>query len=282
MDSGDGGARAGAPGGQAPGAAPDGQAAGTPAAGLLRGDGRTALVTGSSRGIGRETARVLGELGYGVAVHYAASAGPAEELVAEITAAGGEATAFQADVADSAACQELIKSVVGRFGGLDVLVNNAGITRDGLVLRMKDEDWRSVIDTDLSAAFYLARTALRHLLKVDAGRIVNISSVVALRGNPGQANYVAAKAGLIGLTKALAREYGGRGVTVNAVAPGFIESDMTDALPTEVSERYLQEIPAGRFGTPRDVANAVAFLASTAAGYVNGQTLAVDGGMVMP
>src|SRR5690606_27256741 len=166
--------------------------------------------------------------------------------------------------------------------GLDVLVNNAGITRDGLALRMKDDDWRSVIDTDLSAAFYLSRTALRHLLKSSAGRIVNVSSVVALRGNAGQANYVAAKAGLIGLTKALAREYGSRGLTVNAVAPGFIESDMTDALPEDVRERYLQEIPAGRFGSTRDVAHAIAYLASEAAGYVNGQTLAVDGGMVMP
>ncbi len=244
--------------------------------------GRTALVTGSSRGIGRETAALLGTLGYRVAVHYASSAGPADEVVAELRAAGCDAEAFQADVASPEACQELIKAVADRFGGLDVLVNNAGITRDGLALRMKDDDWRSVIDTDLSAAFYLSRTALRHLLKSSAGRIVNVSSVVALRGNAGQANYVAAKAGLIGLTKALAREYGSRGLTVNAVAPGFIESDMTDALPEDVRERYLQEIPAGRFGSTRDVAHAIAYLASEAAGYVNGQTLAVDGGMVMP
>lgn len=249
---------------------------------MMEGEGRTVVVTGSSRGIGRDTAALLGELGYRVAVHYASSAGPAEELVAALRAKGGEAEAFRADVSDPGACQELIKSVVDRFGGLDVLVNNAGITRDGLAVRMKDEDWRSVIDTDLSSAFYLSRTALRYLLKSETGRIVNVSSVVALRGNAGQANYVAAKAGLIGLTKALAREYGGRGVTVNAVAPGFIESDMTDALPEEVRERYLQEIPAGRFGSTRDVAHAVAYFASAAAGYVNGQTLAVDGGMVMP
>ena len=249
---------------------------------MMEGEGRTVVVTGSSRGIGRDTAALLGALGYKVAVHYASSAGPAEELVAALRAKGGEAEAFQADVSDPGACQELIKSVVDRFGALDVLVNNAGITRDGLALRMKDEDWRSVIDTDLSSAFYLSRTALRYLLKSETGRIVNVSSVVALRGNAGQANYVAAKAGLIGLTKALAREYGGRGVTVNAVAPGFIESDMTDALPEEVRERYLLEIPAGRFGNARDVAHAVAYLASAAAGYVNGQTLAVDGGMVMP
>jgi len=248
----------------------------------MQGDGRVVLVTGSSRGIGRETAARLGELGYRVAVHYASSAAPAEELVARLRDAGGEAEAFKADVADPAACADLVKAVVERFGALDALVNNAGITRDGLAVRMKDEDWRAVIDTDLSAAFYLARAALRHLLRSEAGRIVNVSSVVALRGNAGQANYVAAKAGLIGLTKALAREYGGRGVTVNAVAPGFIESDMTDALPAELRQRYLQEIPAGRFGKPSDVAHAVAFLLSREAGYVNGQTLAVDGGMVMP
>lgn len=248
----------------------------------MQGDGRVVLVTGSSRGIGRETAARLGELGYRVAVHYASSAAPAEELVARLRDAGGEAEAFKADVADPAACADLVKAVVERFGALDALVNNAGITRDGLAVRMKDEDWRAVIDTDLSAAFYLSRAALRHLLRSEAGRIVNVSSVVALRGNAGQANYVAAKAGLIGLTKALAREYGSRGVTVNAVAPGFIESDMTDALPAELRQRYLQEIPAGRFGKPSDVAHAVAFLLSREAGYVNGQTLAVDGGMVMP
>ncbi len=248
----------------------------------MQGDQRVVLVTGSSRGIGRETAAHLGENGYRVAVHYVSSSAAADELVAQLRERGADAEAFQADVADPDAAQGLVKDVVARFGGLDVLVNNAGITRDGLALRMKDEDWRSVMDTNLSAAFFLSRTALRHLLKSEHPRIVNVSSVVALRGNAGQANYVAAKAGLIGLTKALAREYGGRGVTVNAVAPGFIESDMTDALPTELRERYLAEIPAGRFGTPRDVAHAVAFLASPAAGYVNGQTLAVDGGMVMP
>jgi len=248
----------------------------------MQGEGRVVLVTGSSRGIGRETAAYLGERGYRVAVHYASSATPAEELVARLKEVGGDAEAFQADVADPEACTALVKAVAERFGALDALVNNAGITRDGLALRMKDDDWRQVIDTDLSAAFYLSRAALRYLLKSETGRIVNVSSVVALRGNAGQANYVAAKAGLIGLTKALAREYGGRGVTVNAVAPGFIESDMTDALPEELRRRYLQEIPAGRFGAPRDVAHAVAFLVSREAGYVNGQTLAVDGGMVMP
>lgn len=243
---------------------------------------RVALVTGSSRGIGRATALRLGELGYRVAVHYSSSEAAAAEVREKITVSGAEAEAFEADVADPEACQALVKAVVERFGGLDVLVNNAGITRDGLVLRMKDDDWRSVIDTNLSAAFYLSRTALRSMLKSTAGRIVNVSSVVALRGNAGQANYIAAKAGLVGLTKALAREYGGRGITVNAVAPGFIESDMTASLSDELREAYLREIPAGRFGSLADVANAIAFLVSEEAGYVNGQTLAVDGGMVMP
>lgn len=223
----------------------------------------------------------FGRLGYQVAVHYVSSAGPADEVVAAIRAAGGEAHAFGADVADPAACQELIKSVTKQFGGLDVLVNNAGITRDGLVLRMKDDDWQAVLDTNLSSAFYLSKAALRGMLKSGTGRIVNLTSVVALRGNAGQANYISSKAGLIGLTKALATEYAGKGVTVNAVAPGFIESDMTDALSPELKEAYMQQIPAGRFGAPEDVAAVVAFLASVEAGYVNGQTVAVDGGMVM-
>jgi len=242
---------------------------------------RVVLVTGSSRGLGRAMAETFGRRGYDVAVHYVSSAGPADEVVQAVIAAGGRAHAFGADVADPAACQELIKAVTEEFGALDVLVNNAGVTKDTLVLRMKDDDWQRVLNTNLSSAFYLARGALRGMLRTGFGRVVNVSSVVALRGNPGQANYVAAKAGLIGLTKALAREYAAKGVTVNAVAPGFIESDMTAALTPELRDAYLKEIPAGRFGTPQDVANAVAFLASDEAAYVNGQTLVVDGGMVM-
>jgi len=244
--------------------------------------GRVVLVTGSSRGLGKAMAEEFGRQGYRVAVHYVASAGPAEEVAARIRAGGGEADAFGADVADAAACQGLVKAVTERFGALDVLVNNAGITRDTLAIRMKDDDWRAVLDTNLSSAFYLARAALRGMLRAGFGRIVNISSVVGIRGNVGQANYVTAKAGLIGLTKALAREYAAKGITVNTVAPGFIESDMTAELAPELREAYLREIPAGRFGTPEDVARVVAFLASGAAAYVNGQTLAVDGGMVMP
>ncbi len=239
------------------------------------------LVTGSSRGLGRAMAERFGNDGYRVAVHYVSSAGPAEEVAAAIRASGGEAQAFGADVADPEACQELIKSVTRHFGSLDVLVNNAGITRDGLVLRMKDDDWQAVLNTNLSSAFYLSRAALRGMLKSGTGRIINLTSVVAMRGNAGQANYISSKAGLIGLTRALATEYAAKGVTVNAVAPGFIESDMTAGLSAELKDGYLQQIPAGRFGAPEDVAAVVAFLASVEAGYVNGQTLAVDGGMVM-
>lgn len=246
------------------------------------GSARAALVTGSSRGLGRAIALELGRRGYRVAVHYVHGEAPARETAEAIRAVGGEAEAFAADVADPGACQQLVKDVTAAFGSLEVLVNNAGITRDTLALRMKPEDWQSVIDTNLSAAFHLSKAALRGMLRGNAGRIVNISSIVGIRGNVGQANYVAAKAGLIGLTKALAREYGGRGVTVNAVAPGFIESDMTDRLPEELKRAYLAEIPAGRFGRPEDVAAVVAFLISEEAGYVNGQTLPVDGGMVMP
>lgn len=243
---------------------------------------RTALVTGSSRGLGRAIAAQLGNAGYNVAVHYARSANEAERVAEELRTLGVESAAFGADVSDPAACKQLITDVQKTFGGLDVLVNNAGITRDTLALRMKDDDWQSVIDTNLSSAFYLSRAALRTMMRANFGRIVNISSVVGIRGNVGQANYVAAKAGLIGLTKSLAREYASRGITVNAVAPGFIESDMTDELASDVKEAYLAEIPVGRFGTPADIAAAVQYLVSDEAGYVTGQTLVVDGGMVMP
>jgi 3-oxoacyl-[acyl-carrier protein] reductase len=232
--------------------------------------------------LGRAIALELGRSGYRVAVHYVRSEAPAEAVAEQIRRAGGEAAVVGGDVADPDACAALIKEVTAAFGSLDVLVNNAGITRDTLALRMKAEDWQSVIDTNLSSAFYLCKAALRGMMRAGYGRIVNVASVVAIRGNVGQVNYVAAKAGLLGLTKALAREYASKGITVNAVAPGFIESDMTEGLPEEVRAAYLTEIPAGRFGAPEDVAAAVAFLAGEQAGYINGQTLPVDGGMVMP
>src|SRR5690625_220701 len=242
---------------------------------------RSALVTGSSRGLGRAIALRLAADGFRIAVHYVNSEQPAQEVADEIRAAGGTAEVFRADVADAAACTEVVKEVTKSFGSLEVLVNNAGITRDTLALRMKEADWDAVLDTNLSSAFHLSKAVLRGMVRAEAGRIINISSVVALMGNVGQANYVAAKAGLIGLTKALAQEYAGRGITVNAVAPGFIESDMTDALDPELKEQYLARIPARRFGQPGEVAALVAFLAGDDSAYINGQTITVDGGMVM-
>ena len=242
---------------------------------------RVVLVTGSSRGLGRAMALAFGRAGYTVAVHYASSEKAAQEVAEEIRAGGQKAGVFGADVSDAGACQSLVKEVTTELGSLDILVNNAGITRDTLALRMKEGDWNDVLNTNLSSAFYLSKTALRPMLRQSWGRIINIASVVGLVGNVGQANYVAAKAGLVGLTKALAQEYGGKGITVNAVAPGFIASDMTAELGEELKANYLARIPAGRFGDPEEVAGVVTFLASDAAGYVNGQTLAVDGGMTM-
>ena len=241
---------------------------------------RTALVTGSSRGLGRAMALELAQKGHNVAVHYVRSAEPAEEVARRARDAGAKAEVFSADIKDPGACQALVKEVNETFGGLDILVNNAGITKDGLAMRMKAQDWTDVIDTDLSSAFHLTKAALRGMVRSKWGRVVNISSVVGIMGNVGQANYVTAKAGLLGLTKALAKEYGGKGITVNAVAPGFIASDMTGDLSDDLKARYLEQIPAGRFGSPEEVAKVIAFLASEDAAYVNGQTLAVDGGMV--
>ena len=242
-------------------------------------EGQTALVTGGGRGIGRAIALALGEAGAEVVVNYSSSAAAADDVVATITAAGGKAYALQANVSIEADVDGLIKTVLERSGRLDVLVNNAGITRDGLLMRMKTSDWQSVIDLNLSGVFLCTRAVARPMLKQKSGRIINITSVVGLMGNAGQANYAAAKAGVIGLTRSTAKELASRGITVNAVAPGFIATDMTKDLD---ADSILKDIPLGTFGTQEQVAGAVRFLAAdSAAAYITGQVLQVDGGMVM-
>lgn len=247
----------------------------------MQGAQRVALVTGASRGIGRAVALALARQGAAVAVNYARSGAAAAEVVAAIEAAGGRGLAVQGDVGDAAEAERVVAEVERALGPVSILVNNAGIVRDTLLLRMKDEDWDDVLRTNLTGAFRVTRLVLRGMVRQRWGRIVNVASVAGLVGNPGQANYSAAKAGLVGFTKALAREVGSRGVTVNAVAPGFIDTDMTRGLPDVVRRRALEQIPLGRFGTPEDVAAAVAFLASDAAAYITGQTIVVDGGLTM-
>ncbi|HAR4866363.1 TPA: 3-oxoacyl-[acyl-carrier-protein] reductase [Staphylococcus aureus] len=242
---------------------------------------KSALVTGASRGIGRSIALQLAEEGYNVAVNYAGSKEKAEAVVEEIKAKGVDSFAIQANVADADEVKAMIKEVVSQFGSLDVLVNNAGITRDNLLMRMKEQEWDDVIDTNLKGVFNCIQKATPQMLRQRSGAIINLSSVVGALGNPGQANYVATKAGVIGLTKSAARELASRGITVNAVAPGFIVSDMTDALSDELKEQMLTQIPLARFGQDTDIANTVAFLASDKAKYITGQTIHVNGGMYM-
>ena len=240
---------------------------------------RVALVTGGSRGIGRAIAERLAADGNRVAVNYRSRQDAADDVVAAISAAGGEAVAIGADVGDADAVSGLFAAVEEALGPVEILVNNAGITADDLLLRMKPEAWDAVIQTNLGSAYLTTRAALRGMLKARWGRIVSITSVAGLAGNPGQANYAAAKAGLVGFTKSVAKEVGSRGITVNAVAPGFIDTDMTDALGEEVREAALPSISLGRFGTPAEIASAVGYLASDEASYITGQVLVVDGGL---
>lgn len=243
--------------------------------------GKSALVTGASRGIGRAIALELGRNGANVAVNYAGNEDKAKEVVEELRALGVEAFAVQADVSDEASVKDMVKQTTKEFGSLDILVNNAGVTRDNLLMRMKEDEFDQVINTNLKGVFLCTKAVTRQMMKQRSGRIINIASVVGVSGNAGQANYSAAKAGVIGLTKTTAKELASRNILVNAVAPGFITTEMTDVLPEEQKESLLTVIPLEKLGAPEDVAKTVRFLASDDANYITGQTIHVDGGMVM-
>lgn len=240
-----------------------------------------ALVTGGGRGIGRAICLALAKEGFDLCINYAAGSSAAEQTAEECRGLGVQAVVLQADVTNPAECQNLVEKAAGTFGRLDVLVNNAGVNADKLILRMQEADFDKVIDTNLKGAFFCCKAACKLMMRQRYGRIINISSVVGLHGNAGQSNYAASKAGLIGLTKSLAKEFAARGVTVNAVAPGFIETDMTAAMPETAKAAALAAVPAGRIGHADEVAAAVAFLASSQAAYITGQVLCVDGGMGM-
>jgi len=243
---------------------------------------KVCLVTGASRGIGKAIAIALGKQGNKVVINYVASKEPAEKVAQDVRDAGGEAICVQANCAVREDIERMFQETIDAYGGVDVVVNNAGITRDGLMMRMKPEQWQEVIDTNLTGVFYSTQLACKAMGKKRKGRIVNIASVVGITGNAGQANYSAAKAGVIGLTKTVAREYAGRNITCNAVAPGFIASDMTAELSDKVEEQILKTIPLGRYGQPEEVAGLVSFLAlDPAAAYITGQVVTIDGGMVM-
>ena len=244
-------------------------------------DGKIALVTGASRGIGRAVALKLSAEGAKVAINFAGNLAKAEEVKSEIESNGGEALLVQGNVADFNAVNEIVKKVVDAWGRIDILVNNAGITRDNLLLKMSEENFDEVIATNLKGVFNCTKAVTKLMMKQRAGRIVNMSSVVALMGNAGQANYAAAKAGIIGFTKSAAKEFAPRGITVNAIAPGFIGTDMTNAIPEKIKDEMLKNIPLGRFGNPEDVAEAVMFFVSEEAAYITGQVICVDGGMAM-
>ena len=242
---------------------------------------KIAVVTGASRGIGKAIALRLAKDGYKIIINYNGSEKAAEEVKSQIEQMGGLADTKQCNVADFESCQKFVEEIISENGRLDVLVNNAGITKDGLLMRMSEDDFDRVLDTNLKGTFHMIRFASRYMLKQKCGRMINMASVVGVSGNAGQANYAASKAGVIGLTKTAARELASRGITVNAIAPGFIDTDMTEVLSDAVKENSRKQIPLGRFGKPEDVAAAVAFLASDDAGYITGQVLHVDGGMVM-
>ena len=243
--------------------------------------GKVALVTGAGRGIGREIAKILAKNGATVIVNYNGSKDSAEQVVAEIEAFGGKAEAVKGNVADEEESASMSKTILEKYQKVDILVNNAGITRDGLIMRMSDSDFDQVIDINLKGAFHMIRHLSRNFIKQKSGKIINISSVSGVMGNAGQANYAASKAGLIGLTKSVAREFASRGICVNAIAPGFIDTEMTGALSEKVQEQILTQIPLGSFGKPEDIANCAAFLASDEAAYITGQVIQVDGGMCM-
>ena len=242
---------------------------------------QTAVVTGGARGIGRAIALELAKQGANVIINYHGSVKKAEEVKKEIEEKGGTAEIMQCDVADFAACERFFQQVIEKYKRVDILVNNAGVTRDGLLMKMSEEEFDTVINTNLKGTFHCMRFVTRQMIKQHYGRIINISSVVGVTGNAGQANYAASKAGVIGLTKSAARELASRKITVNAIAPGFIETDMTKDLPDKVKEESIAKIPLGYYGKPEDVAGAVSFLASEKAGYITGQVLHVDGGMVI-
>lgn len=244
-------------------------------------DGHVAIVTGASRGIGRAIAIALANVGAKVVINYAGNAALAEEVRQAIVDKGGAAITVQADVADAQAVDNLVNKTVETYGKIDILVNNAGITRDTLLMRMKDEDWDAVINTNLKGVFYCTKAVSKIMMKQRSGKIINMTSVVGLMGNAGQANYAAAKAGVIGFTKSMAKELASRGITVNAIAPGFIATDMTHGLSEQVKSDLATKIPLSRLGTAEDVAAAAVFLATDSASYITGQTLNVDGGMVM-
>ena len=244
-------------------------------------NGKVAVVTGASRGIGRQIAISMAKEGAVVIVNYNGSAAKAEEVVKEITEAGGQAEAVQCNVSDYSAAEAFLKDIISRYKRIDILVNNAGITRDNLLMKMSEEEFDAVIDTNLKGAFNCIKHVSRQMLKQKSGRIINISSVSGVMGNAGQANYCASKAGVIGLTKSVAREIGSRGITVNAIAPGFIDTEMTAVLPDDVKKAMGEQIPLKRFGTTEDVAQAAVFLASDRAAYITGQIISVDGGMAM-